>query len=98
MNGRRINQFHWPDATGAATDAQLKAEMLSYSRSQGLFAGIDLSGGVLGADTKADARAYGSDVTARDIVEGTRHVAVPAAAQSFVRALGRDVQATSGRR
>ena len=33
----------------AATDAQLSAELLSYSRSQGLFAGIDLSGGVLHA-------------------------------------------------
>jgi lipid-binding SYLF domain-containing protein len=85
-------------SANAATDAQMKAEMLSYSRSQGLFAGIDLSGGVLGADTKADARAYGPNVTAREIVEGPRKVAVPAAAQSFVRALGRDVQATSGRR
>jgi len=85
-------------SANAATDAQMKAEMLSYSRSQGLFAGIDLSGGVLGADTKADARAYGPNVTAREIVEGPRKVAVPAAAQSFVSALGRDVQATSGRR
>jgi lipid-binding SYLF domain-containing protein len=32
------------------TDAQLKAEILSYSRSQGLFAGIDLTGGVLKTD------------------------------------------------
>ena len=85
-------------SANAATDAQMHAEMLSYSRSQGLFAGIDLSGGVLRPDTEADARAYGSHVTAREIVEGPRRVAVPAAAQSFVRALGRDVQATSGRR
>jgi lipid-binding SYLF domain-containing protein len=85
-------------SANAATDAQLKAEMLSYSRSQGLFAGIDLSGGVLQPDTEADARAYGSNVTARDIVEGTQQTPVPAAAQSFVRALGRDVQGTSGRK
>jgi lipid-binding SYLF domain-containing protein len=85
-------------SANAATNAQLKAEMLSYSRSQGLFAGIDLSGGVLEPDTKADARAYGSGVTAREIVDGTKHVPVPAAAQSFVHALGRDVQATTGRR
>jgi lipid-binding SYLF domain-containing protein len=82
----------------AATDAQLKAEMLAYSRSQGLFAGIDLSGGELGPDTKTNARAYGADITGREIVDGTRQVAVPAAAQSFMRALGRDVQGTSGRR
>jgi SH3 domain-containing YSC84-like protein 1 len=82
----------------AATDAQMNAEMLSYSRSQGLFAGIDLSGGVLRPDTEADARAYGSNVTPRELVEGTKQVAVPPAAQSFVRALGRDVQARSGRR
>jgi lipid-binding SYLF domain-containing protein len=41
----------------AATDAKLNAEMLAYSRSQGLFAGIDLSGGVLRPDKEADARA-----------------------------------------
>jgi lipid-binding SYLF domain-containing protein len=82
----------------AATDAQMNAEMLSYSRSQGLFAGIDLSGGVLRPDTEADARAYGSSVTASEVVGGTRHVTVPAAAQSFVRALGRNVQPTSGRK
>src|SRR5262245_9805417 len=42
----------------AATDAQLGAEMLSYSRSQGLFAGINLSGGVLRPDKEAQTRAY----------------------------------------
>jgi lipid-binding SYLF domain-containing protein len=82
----------------AATDAQMKAEMLSYSRAQGLFAGIDLSGGVLQPDTKADERAYGSKATTREIVEGTPQVAVPPAARSFVRALGRDIRATTGRR
>jgi lipid-binding SYLF domain-containing protein len=85
-------------SANAATDAQMNADMLAYSRSQGLFAGIDLSGGVLRPDAQADARAYGSDVTARDIVEGTRRVPVLAAARSLVRALARDVTATSGRR
>ena len=85
-------------SANAATDAQMNAQMLSYSRSQGLFAGIDLSGGELRPDTQADARAYGPDVTARDIIEGTRQVAVPVAANSFVRALARDVRATTGRR
>ena len=52
----------------AATDAQLHAEMLSYSHTEGLFAGIDLSGGVLHPDKDADARAYGPNVTASDVV------------------------------
>jgi lipid-binding SYLF domain-containing protein len=85
-------------SANAATDAQMNAEMLAYSRSQGLFAGIDLSGGVLRPDTEADARAYGSNLTPREIVEGKGKVAIPAPAQSFVRALGRDVEATSGRK
>ena len=82
----------------AATDAQLNAELLSYSRSHGLFAGIDLSGGALRPDTEADARAYGPAIAARNIVNGTERVAVPQAAQVFVTALARDVQGTSGRK
>jgi SH3 domain-containing YSC84-like protein 1 len=80
-------------SANAATDAQLNAEMLSYSRSRGIFAGIDLSGGVLQPDTEADARAYGPSVSAHDIVQGTGRVSTPAAAQPFVRALARDVAA-----
>jgi len=82
----------------AATDAQLKAEMLAYSRSQGVFAGIDLSGGVLKPDKEAIARAYGSGVTARDVVTATRRVEPPAPASAFLQALRKDVSATSGRK
>jgi len=85
-------------SAAAATDAQLKAEMLSYSRAQGLFAGIDLSGGVLRADKEADARAYGPNATARDIVEGAGRIEMPASARSFITSLRRDVRATSGQR
>jgi len=85
-------------AAGAATDAQLGAEMLSYSRSHGVFAGIDLSGGVLRPDKDADARAYGNDVTARDVVTGAKRVVVLAAADPFMRALRQDVRATTGRK
>jgi lipid-binding SYLF domain-containing protein len=70
--------------------------MLAYSRSQGLFAGIDLSGGVLRPDKEADARAYGPGVNARDIVLGDHAVTMPAAARVFMNALGRQVTATSG--
>jgi SH3 domain-containing YSC84-like protein 1 len=82
----------------AATDAQMGAEMLAYSRSQGLFAGIDLSGGVLRPDKEADARAYGPNVTARDVVIGTQRVAALEPASAFMRALKNDVRATTGRK
>ena len=80
-------------SANAATDAQMNAEMLSYSRSRGIFAGIDLSGGVLRPDTDANARAYGAGLSAHDIVEGSGRVAAPAAARSFQRALARDAGA-----
>lgn len=55
----------------AATDAQLKAEIYSYSRSKGLFAGVSLEGSVLSIDEAANAAFYGrEDVTAREIFEG----------------------------
>lgn len=82
-------------SASAATDAQMSAEMLSYSRSKGLFAGIDLSGGTLKPDDSANARAYGN-MSAREIALGTTHVAIPAEAHAFTNALGRDVRATSG--
>ena len=56
----------------AATDAQLHAEMLSYSRSQGVFVGIDLSGGVLHPDKDAGGRAYGKGITARPVIDHWR--------------------------
>jgi lipid-binding SYLF domain-containing protein len=76
----------------AATDAQLSAEMLSYSRSQGLFAGVDLSGGVLHPDKEALARAYGAGVSASDVVRGPRSIANPPEAQRFIASLDRHVR------
>ena len=52
----------------AMTDAQLKAEILSYSRAQGLFAGIDLTGGVLKPDDDANENTYGKGIHVRNIV------------------------------
>ena len=57
----------------AATDVQLNAEILSYSRSQGLFAGVNLSGGALKPDKDSMARAYGPSVEARDVALGVVH-------------------------
>jgi SH3 domain-containing YSC84-like protein 1 len=58
----------------AETDATLRAEILSYSRARGLFAGISLSGSTLRADNDGNKKLYGKDVTAQDIVF---HRAVP---------------------
>ncbi len=55
----------------ASTDAQLKAEILSYSRSRGLYAGITLQGSSIQVDDKANGNFYGRDgLTARDILDG----------------------------
>ena len=80
----------------AATDAQLTAEMLSYSRSKGIFAGIDLSGGSLRPDKDANARAYGANVSARDVALGTAQVKMAPEAKAFAEALGRDTRGTTG--
>jgi lipid-binding SYLF domain-containing protein len=74
----------------AMTDAQLKAEILSYSRSQGLFAGLDLTGGVLKPDRNANRDLYGREISPRDILV-TRRVGTPRAAAPFMAALRRTV-------
>ncbi len=61
------------DAT-AATDITLRAEILSYSRSRGLFAGISLEGSTLRPDNDANEKVYGKKVTATEII---RQGAVP---------------------
>lgn len=67
----------------ASTDASLRAEILSYSRSRGLFAGVSLEGSSLRPDDDASAEIYGRKVTAREIVRGTGH-AVPDAGRRLV--------------
>jgi lipid-binding SYLF domain-containing protein len=74
--------------TRAMTDAQLKAEMLSWSRSQGLFAGIDLTGGVLKPDRDDNKDLYGRDIAPRDILVA-KSVSAPQAAAPFMNALKR---------
>ena len=72
----------------AATDAQLKSELLSWSRAQGLFAGIDISGGVLKPDTDDNEALYGKSASAKDVVLGGT-VKAPAATQAFMESLRR---------
>jgi lipid-binding SYLF domain-containing protein len=70
----------------ADTDAWMRAEILSYSRSRGLFAGVSLEGSTLRPDNKANARIYGRKITARAILLGNR-VAIPASGRHLVRVL-----------
>ena len=72
----------------AQTDAVMHAEILSYSRSRGLFAGISLEGATLRPDEEANRELYGHDTTNRKILKGD--FKTPAAAGKFEHALNRD--------
>src|SRR6202044_1179458 len=72
----------------AQTDVAMQAEMLSYSRSRGLFAGIALTGATLRPDGETNRELYGHDTTNRKILTGD--FKTPAAAVKFERALNRD--------
>jgi lipid-binding SYLF domain-containing protein len=72
----------------AATDAQLKAEILSYSRTQGLFAGINFSGGVVRTDNADNEDLYGGPVEAREVLTSPS-IQPPPAADAFMAALRR---------
>ena len=66
----------------AATDVEMHAEILTYSRSRGIFAGVSLEGAVVTPDRKADEALYGSDVDREAILSGK--VQVPEAARDLV--------------
>jgi len=74
--------------TTAQTDAQLHAEILSWSRSQGVFAGISLEGATLRPDVKDNAKLYGRELDSREIV--TSHIKLPKAAARLIDELNRD--------
>ena len=71
-----------------ATDLQLRAEILSYSRSRGLFAGVSLAGAVLKQDDDANQRLYGRTVVPKEILF-TSKVTVPRPARSLDAALAK---------
>jgi lipid-binding SYLF domain-containing protein len=70
----------------AGTDLKLNAEILSYSRSKGIFAGVSLDGAVMQADKSGDKAMYGDDVKRHEILDGK--VAIPASARALVEELG----------
>jgi lipid-binding SYLF domain-containing protein len=67
----------------ASTDVTLRAEVLSYSRARGLFAGISLAGSTLRPDNGANEKVYRKKVEATDIVRKGA-VAVPPSAQEMI--------------
>ena len=70
----------------AETDVTLRSEILSYSRSRGLFAGVSLEGSTIRPDSKANERIYGEKLEAKQIVLSDQ-VKVPAAAEQLVSTL-----------
>jgi lipid-binding SYLF domain-containing protein len=70
----------------ATTDAFMRAEVLSYSRSRGLFVGISLEGTTLRPDDDATADVYGQKLTAREIVLGGK-ISVPDSGRHLVSVL-----------
>ncbi len=67
----------------AATNATMRAEILAYSRSRGVFAGVSLNGAVLRPDNDANKNLYGRDVQVKELIE-QGNVAVPEPARKFV--------------
>ena len=72
----------------AATDVTMRAEVLSYSRSRGLFAGMSLEGSTLRPDNDGNERLYGKGVTAKDIVIHSA-IHAPASARLLVATLNK---------
>jgi SH3 domain-containing YSC84-like protein 1 len=66
----------------AGTDVRLTAEILSYSRSKGIFAGVSLDGAIMQADKSGDRAMYGHDVDRHEILNG--RIPVPASARVLV--------------
>lgn len=67
----------------AATDVTLRAEMLSYSRARGVFAGVSLEGSTLRSDGSANRKLYGRDLTAKEIIRQGK-VGIPPSARELV--------------
>jgi lipid-binding SYLF domain-containing protein len=69
----------------AATDLKLNSEIISYSRSKGIFAGVSLDGAVVQADKSGDQALYGDNVDTHQILDGK--VRVPASARALMHVL-----------
>ncbi|MEI6244014.1 MAG: lipid-binding SYLF domain-containing protein [Acidobacteriota bacterium] len=74
-------------AASAQTDVTMHAEMLAWSRSRGVFAGVSLQGSTLRTDGDENKELYGKDIAAKDIVRG--NMKAPAAAKELMAALAK---------
>jgi lipid-binding SYLF domain-containing protein len=70
----------------AETDVSMRAEILSYSRARGIFAGVSLEGSTIRPDNDANLRIYGEKISAKDIVLA-HETSVPPSAQAMVETL-----------
>jgi SH3 domain-containing YSC84-like protein 1 len=71
--------------SSAMTDAEMKAEILSYSRSRGVFGGIDIGGSAVTSDEEANEELYGKKLTNREIFDDSIHT--PEAARPLIHEL-----------
>jgi lipid-binding SYLF domain-containing protein len=71
----------------ASTDLEMHAEMLSYARSRGAYAGLSLEGATLRPDNDEDKKLYGRGITNKEIL--TQEIATPEAAKVLTHALNR---------
>src|SRR5574340_1246161 len=74
----------------AATDAEMHAEILTYSRSRGVFAGVSLDGAVVKPDRGANMALYGANIETVSILDG--HVKAPSEAQGLIEVISRNVR------
>ena len=74
--------------TGASTDLKMDAQILSYSRSKGLFAGLELKGVVVKPDKDDMRDVYGKNITAKEVLQDNK-VTAPEVVMEFPNTLGR---------
>lgn len=70
-------------AAAADTDAYMRAEILSYSRARGVFAGVSLNGATVHPDNDGNRELYGHSISAKRIIEGPDRPAIPNSAHSL---------------
>ena len=78
----------------AATDIVMRAEVLTYSRSRGLFAGISLEGSTLRSDGSANKKLYGRDISAKEIVRQGK-AGIPASGRELISLLDKQSPRTN---
>lgn len=73
----------------AMTDAEMHAEILTYSRQRGLFGGVSISGATVTEDKDTNRELYGRAIPNSELVTGKANVPVPPAAKEFIHTLNR---------